>query len=95
MCAKAVVVDPTPLAPLGEALALIEGRRSYQLLRHNQGLALWVRDHWQIAGSPASDETIVLTDHRCGGAKLPEVEITPISAGKAKKGLPYDAEPPF
>jgi hypothetical protein len=93
--ARAVVVDPMPLSPLGEALALIENRRSYELGRYGAGLALSLRDHWQIAGRPASDETIVLTDHRCGAPSLPAVEIPKVAAGSGKKGLAYDDEPPF
>jgi len=94
-CASAVIADPYPLSALGEALALLENRRSYELRRHNDGLALWVRDHWQIGGSPASDEVIVLTDHVCGKAKLPDVKIPTVKPGMKKKGLPYDDEPPF
>jgi len=91
-CALAAVVDPTPLSPLGEALALMDGRKSYELKRHNSGLALWYRHAWHISRFPASDQVIVLSDHRCGSAKLPGVEIKPLPG---KVGLPYDAEPPF
>lgn len=94
-CASIVIADPTPLSPLGEALALIENRRSYELCRHGAGLALWIRDHWQIAGRPASAETIIVTDHKCHAAKLPSVEIVPIATAAAKSRLLYDATPPF
>lgn len=91
-CALAVVVDPAPLTALSEALALLDGRRSYELKRLNQGLALWYRDWHDISARPASDANIVMTDHKCGAAKLPSVEIKP---APKKEGLPYDAEPPF
>lgn len=90
--AQAVVVDPTPLDTEGEALALLDKRRSYELKRHGQGLALWYRDRYDISARPASDVDIVMTDHRCGAAKLPSVEIKP---APKKEGLPYDAEPPY
>lgn len=93
-CAALVIADPTPLSPLGEALALIEGRRSYRLERYKDGAALWFRSHWQIQGAPASTETIVLTDHKCGAPQLPGVEITPIPAAKMKTAVLYD-DPPF
>jgi hypothetical protein len=32
MCALSVRADPTPLTPLGEALALIDGRATYSLV---------------------------------------------------------------
>jgi hypothetical protein len=90
--AQAVVVDPVALSPLGEAIARIEGRRTYKLARHNDGSALWVRMAYNIAAHAASETTIVLADHLCDGATLPSLIIKP---KPVKKGLPDDAEPPF
>lgn len=88
------IVDPVPLAPLGEALARLQQRKTYRLARHNQGLALWVRTALEISNHPASDEWIVVAEHKCHAPPLPSVDIEPLPVG-AKKGLPYDAEPPF
>jgi hypothetical protein len=90
--AMPAIADPTPLSPLGEALALIEGRCSYELDRHGAGLALWLRTHWRIEAAPASDQVIVLTDHRCGAPPLPSVEIAP--AAPVHKDSVY-GPPPF
>lgn len=92
--AMPALVDPIPLSPLGEALALMDGRHTYKLARHKQGLALWRRTHFNIRAHPASEETIVVADHKCGGPKFPAVEIQSLPA-RSKKGLPYDDEPPF
>ena len=91
--AQAVVVDPTPLSTMGEALALVQQRRTYRLGRYDEGLALWHRDHWQISAHPASEECIVLTDHVCGAGPLPGVEIKPLA--KSDRKSPYSQDPPF
>lgn len=90
--ALAAIVDPVALSPYGEVEALIGGRKTYELRRQGQGLALWYRHHWHISRFPASDGVIVLASHKCGTAKLPSVEIKPLPG---KVGLPHDAEPPF
>jgi hypothetical protein len=82
------------LSALGEALALIGGRRSYRLDRHKAGLALWARSHWDISGSPASELVWVVAEHKCYTAKLPAIEIAPAPVQSANQGLSYD-EPPF
>lgn len=95
VCARAVVVDPHPLSELGEALALIEGRSSYRLAPQGKGMALWVRDHWQIAGTGASDTVWVFTDHKCHSAPFPGVTVKARWRRHLKK-VPADTdEPPF
>ena len=88
------IADPVPLSRIGEALACVEGRKTYKLDRLGEGLALWVRNALHIRSHPASEETIVLADHICNRSPLPSIEIKP-APSLAKKGLPYDAEPPF
>ena len=88
------IVDPVPLSALGEALARVEGRRTYRLGRHKEGLALWYRNAMHIRNHPAGTETIVVADHVCGVRPLPSVEISLNLPQGAKKGLPYD-EPPY
>ena len=90
VAAHRALVDPMALSPTGEALALIDGRCTYQLGKYDQGLALWQRDSSQIAGKSASAECIVLTDHKCGGPQFPAIEI-PLTA--RKESVPND--PPF
>ncbi len=86
------LVDPVALAPLGEMLALIDGRKTYQLGKYDEGLALWQRDRWQIAGHPASPDWIILTDHKCEStAKFPSVEVPLIP----QKESVVDNDPPF
>jgi len=70
-CALPVQVDPLPLAPLGEALAILDGRSTYAL-HVGAGIAeLQYRDRWQIAGSPAGTRLDILSAHRCGTVRLP------------------------
>jgi hypothetical protein len=95
LCARAVVVDPHPLSELGEALALIEGRRSYRLAVRGEGMALWVRNQWQIAGEGASDTVWVFTDHKCHTVPFPGVKVSAWRRRVAAK-VPSDTEePPF
>jgi hypothetical protein len=92
-CARAVVVDPHPLSELGEALALIEGRRSYLLAVQGEGMALWVRDQWQIAGTGASDKVWVFTDHKCHTVPFPGVKVSAWRRRAVAK-VPSDTDPP-
>lgn len=94
-CASRAICDPVPLSVIGEALALLDGRRTYELSRHGSGLALYHRDHWQISGRHASDTCIVLADHKCGTPPLPSIKIQPAPLTTPKNSLIYDNEPPF
>jgi hypothetical protein len=91
VCARAVVADPHPLSELGEALALIEGRRSYRLAKRGEGMALWYRNRWMIQGEGASDTVWVLTDHKCHSATFPGVKI---KAKAYSKAIPSNTDPP-
>jgi hypothetical protein len=94
VAAQMALVDPYPLSPLGEMLALIDGRKTYQLGKYDEGLALWQRDKWQIAGRAAGPDWIILTDHKCEStARFPSVEI-PLLPGK-QDGPIEDNDPPF
>ncbi len=62
MCAWVARVEPMPLSPAGEYLALMDGRWTYHLDRGE----LWMRDRWRISHRPASSTTAVVCDHRCG-----------------------------
>lgn len=70
-CGWVARVDPLPLAPIGEAVALLAGRSSYAL-RIGVGVCeLQYRDRWQILGSPAGTRFDVLAEHACGAGSLP------------------------
>jgi hypothetical protein len=53
--------DLGELTRYGEAMALLEGRRTYQL----HGGRLSLRDRWQIGGKPAGGRSPVLASHLC------------------------------
>lgn len=74
MCASVANADPTPVSPLGEALALIGNRRTYTLHRTTDRLELQIRDRWQIAGAPAGTRHDVLPEHTCEAIDLPAAE---------------------
>lgn len=68
MCAGLAAVDPVPLTPFGEALALVRGMDTYVV--HSYG-GRWVidrRDPWQRAVDAAGTlrHADVVPDHRCG-----------------------------
>lgn len=69
-CALAVTVDPQPTDVLGEALALVAGRDTYDLA----GLQLIHRDQWRVAGRRRHP---VLADHLCN-APLPRDPNPPL-----------------
>lgn len=69
-CARVVRIDPNPLSPFGEMLALLAGRGTFDLHREGEHWRLYVRDHWQIAGRPAglvawAWRCDVVTEHVC------------------------------
>lgn len=63
-----ITADPQPVDQLGEAIALIAGRGSYDLAHNGGRWQLSHRDQWRIrAGRPAT----VLAGHQCGSPPLP------------------------
>lgn len=90
--ALAVTVDPHPLNPLGEALALLQPRRTYSLQpRHPAGHQIDPRDRVTIETRPAGTDrnTDTLAEHQCHATPLP----TTTSAFDRRPDLPD--EPPF
>lgn len=74
MCAIVANADPIPLAPLGEALALIAGRRTYALHATAGRLELVRRYDKQITGAPAGTRPYdVLAQHTCDAVNLPSL----------------------
>lgn len=70
-CAWVAKVDPLPLAPIGEVVAILAGRSTYALHVGVGVCELQHRDRWQISGSPAGTRLDVLAAHRCGTTHLP------------------------
>jgi hypothetical protein len=65
-CALRADVDPTPLSALGEALAHLEGRRTYALNPDGGRIVLDYRDAGRIAHRPAGTGRFdVMAEHRC------------------------------
>lgn len=77
-CAWTIEVDPTPLSPLGEALARLAGRSTVACESWGgAGPKLSRRGHHQITGRPAgSGRFDVLATHLCGAPALPSAPST-------------------
>lgn len=68
-----IEVDPTPLSAIGEALALLAGRRTVAC-EHWHGLRFTRRRHWQITSRPAGTRGLdIYAEHRCGADPLPTI----------------------
>jgi hypothetical protein len=87
--ATVAVVDPLPLAPIGEALALLSGRTTYALHVGVGVCELQVRSRWQITNAPAGTRYDVLAAHVCGGVRLPSAS----SVTRLSEPLPL--HPPY
>jgi hypothetical protein len=96
-CALLVVVDPTPLSPLGEALALVEGRYTVTFRRDRGHLVLDLRDDFHIAGSPAGTRAFedVLRQHVCNTAPPAGPLATGSRHPAANIQEDYTGDPPF
>lgn len=94
ICAIATNVDPTPLNPLGEAIARATGRRTYTLRWMGNHYQLGPRDPETIRAHPAGDQANrydVLAIHECGSPALP----TAPSALPVRATVDTTAEPPY
>ena len=67
-CGAVVRVDPVPLTPLGEALALVRGMETFTLHLESDMWVLDYRDPWGRAADPAGGlwRADVVPEHRCG-----------------------------
>ena len=89
-CALAADADPTPISPLGEAVALLAGSRTYDLVCTGQRTELNHRDRHNIAGPRRWP---VLASHRCG-TQWPADPNPPIPLGM-RHPQPTPEGPPF
>lgn len=94
IAALPVTVDPQPLSPLGEVLALAAGRRSYDLTWRGDRYELDHRDHWGIRTRPAGAINHVVADHQCGHL-LPEIARTEKCPTPPRGINRIPDEPPF
>jgi len=97
ICALEARVDPTPLTELGEALALLEGGRTYNLRREGPRFVLDPRDSHQITWAPATSRTRmdVLRAHRCHADPPAGALVAPTSFVEAHPRPAADAAPTF
>lgn len=95
-CALEVTCDPTPLSPLGEAMALLEHRRTLTLRKAGAGWVLDWRDAHEITGSPAHTEPRrdVVATHVCGHP-IPPGWAAPSTFPEVTPPPPSTARPPF
>lgn len=63
MCALEAYTDLAELSPLGEAEALLQGRRTYEYYPHRKHLRL--RNHWSIRARPAGSGNPIFAEHHC------------------------------
>lgn len=94
-CAIEAHVDPHPLNPLGEALALLEGRYTVTARPEAGRFVLDDRDDLTIAARPAGTtlRADVLAEHRCG-RPVPKGGRGP-SSFHAAHAAPLPTDPPF
>ena len=76
VCATTATTDTTPLTPLGEALAWLNGQRTYELRTINGTPQLMRRTRWTITSHPPGatlwcGPIDVLPQHQCGAPPLP------------------------
>lgn len=62
ICAFEATCDLGELNATGEAMALLDSRRTYELTLRGE---LRHRDHWAIRARPAGTRATVLAEHRC------------------------------
>jgi hypothetical protein len=62
ICALSARADPTPLTPLGEAIALLDGRRTFNLTETAGRIEITARDFWAIGGESRHP---VIPEHKC------------------------------
>lgn len=85
--ARTAHADPTPLTQIGETIALLAGRSTYDLTTASGKKQLWRRDQWSIAGKRKFP---VLAEHRCGQPL--DAYAEPVAA-RPRYTIPDD--PPF
>lgn len=98
-CASYVEVDLEPLSPLGEALAVLCGRRTFRLHRAGRQYRLTRRAWFGISQYPAGMSRLamkwdVLAIHQCGDVTLHPFTINSVFAVEETRKVAAD-ECPF
>lgn len=73
IAALKVDIDPTPITETGEALALLQGRGTYELHRSRHGPTICHRAEWNIS---APRRRPVYPAHRCGQGLADHTDTT-------------------
>lgn len=96
-CALEVHADPVPLSELGEAVALLQNRRTLHLRRDGGGWVLDRRDNHDIANRPAgtAQRLDVVGQHHCATGPPPPALQAPSSFPEAKPPVRPTERPPF
>lgn len=97
VAALEVTCDPCPLSRLGEALALLDGRRTLTLRREGRGWVLDWRDAHEITSAPAASQQRrdVVRQHRCRTGQPTGDLLAPSSFPEVHPPAPAGAVPPF
>ena len=93
-------VDPQPLSPLGEAIARIQGRETYEMRRANGVYQLMRRNAWAITGRPPGTKTWaglidVLAEHACHSFPLPGQDTAHPKTEATQEDSHHDGTPPY
>lgn len=90
LAAGVATCDPHWLTPLGEALALLANRDTYDYRPLTQELD-GPRGHRRITWAPATNQgsVRVLPAHACGQPPLPHFDIPPTPTKEATDAIPY------
>lgn len=92
-CAFDIEVDPGPLSALGEALALLAGRRTFSCEVYSGLRFTGCRDASRITSRPAGTRRLdVYASHLCGATPLPSI---PSNFTKPVVDLDDDSPCPF
>ncbi|GAA1994241.1 hypothetical protein GCM10009799_20420 [Nocardiopsis rhodophaea] len=90
MCALTVQIDPTPITEVGEAVALMEGRGTYDLLAGKGRREIHHRAEWNIR---AARRGPVFAAHRCHRPMTDHLDTThthrPANPGTDTDTPPY------
>lgn len=68
------VLDPRPLSGVGEVLAILAGRATFDIRMWGGRLTLGRRDQFRIRGAPAGSKRVdVVVEHECQPDDLPRM----------------------
>jgi hypothetical protein len=83
---RVATVDPQPISQVGEAVALIQGRTTYNLYTaEGSRLELYRRTDFHIRGERHRP---VVADHVCGAAPLDPADLPPPAPPKPQSFVP-------